>query len=128
MIFDYFFLKFYNGILKSSAPEWPRFGASLFFGLFINLNLLIVNGILSKLDILPFLYNDKTIAYMSTPIIATIIFLVYNKSKIDAIKLKFSAEEFKSKKKKLNVVFVFYLVFSILANLILVWYKPGYLL
>ncbi len=127
MIFDYFFLKFYNGILKSSIPEHPRFYTSLVFGLFTNFTIFEVSGILSKLDILPFLYHNKTIAWISTPIIVTIVFLIYNKNRIEAIKLKFTKEEFKPKKKKFNIIFVLYIVLTILAAFILPLYKPGYL-
>ena len=76
MIFDYFFLKFYNFSLKSSLPEIPRHVASFLFGLFINLNLVEISAFLAKLDILPFIYpiDDKTIAFLSTPIIVPLSF------------------------------------------------------
>jgi len=40
MIFDYFFLKFYYGCLKSGTPEFPRFGPSFSFGVLLVLNIL----------------------------------------------------------------------------------------
>ena len=127
MIFDYFFLKFYNGILKSSL-DFPRFGASLTFGLLVNVNIVEISIVLAKLDILPFLYPDnKPILYISTPIIATVIFLGYNKNRIEAIKLKFTKDELKPMKRKLNIAFTLYIVLSILAIFILAWWKPGYL-
>jgi len=126
MIFDFFFLKFYNGILKSSIPETPRFGASFFFGLFINVNILLLNMLLSKLNILPYVYN-KMVTTICLFIIVSILFLIYKKSRIEAIKLNFSEENFKSKKKKWNVIFTLYVVFTILAVFILPFYKPGYL-
>jgi len=127
MIFDYFFFKFYNGILKSSL-DFPRFGASLTFGLLVNVNIFEINMVLAKLDIFPFIYPDnKPILYMSTPIIAAVIFLLYNKNRIEAIKSKFSKDEFKPMKRKLNFAFVLYLVLSILAVYIIAWWKPGYL-
>ena len=127
MIFDYFFFKFYNGILKSSVPEFPRFGASFFFGLFINLNIFEISGVLSKLDILPFIYNNKTIAWISTPIMVVITLLIYNKSRFETIKLKFSEEDFRPKKKKLNIIFILYIVLTILLFFTLPWWKSGYL-
>ena len=127
MIFDYFFIKFYNGILKSSVPEYPRFGAGFFFGLFINLNIIAISGVLSKLDILPFIYSNKIIATISTPVLVVIVFLIYNKSRVENIKSKFAKDEFRPQKKKINIIFVLYVVLSILANCILPWWKPGYL-
>ena len=127
MIFDYFFLKFYNGILKSSL-DFPRFGASLTFGLLVNLNIFETSMVLAKLDILPFIYPDnKPILYISTPVIAAILFLLYNKNRIEAIKLKFSKDELKPMKRKLNIAFILYIVLSIVSVFILAWWKPGYL-
>jgi len=127
MIFSFFFLKFYNGILKSSVPDHPRFGASLLFGLFANLNIFEISSVLSKLNILPFIYSNKTIATISTPIIVAIIFLLYKNSRIESIKTKIAEEEFKPKKKTLNIAFILYLVFTILIFVTLPWWKPGYL-
>ena len=118
MIFDYFFLKFYKGILKSSIPEFPRFMASVLFGLFINLNLFVVSGTLDKLDILPFLYS-KTSITIQLCILVLFIYLRYNKNRIKLIKSKFvtftTDEEFFFKKNKLNAVFILYLVVTILS-------------
>ena len=129
MIFDYFFLKFYNRSLKSSLKEQPRHLASLLFGLFINFNIVEISMVLAKLDILPFIYpfDDKTIAYMSTPVLAVIVFFIYKKSRIEEIKIKFSKEEFKHMKRKLNIVFTLYIVFTILALFIILFWKANYL-
>jgi len=127
MIFDYFFYKLYNIILKSGIPEFPRFYASIAFGLLINLNLFMVDTILSKQDVLSSIYNNNTVCYISTPVIAAIVFFVYNNRKIKMIKIKFAKDEFKYKKKKLDVVFILYAAFSLLFNLILACYKPGYI-
>ena len=128
MIFDYFFFKFYQGILKSSVPELPRFGASLVFGLLINLSVFEISMVLAKLDILPFIYPDnKTIQYLSTPFVVAIVFLIYNNSRIDAIKLKFAEDEFKPMKRKLNIAFTLWIVLTILVIFIIPWWKPGYL-
>jgi len=131
MIFDYFFLKFYKGILKSSIPELPRFMASVLFGLFINLNLFVVSGTLDKLDILPFLYS-KTSIVIQLCIFVIFIYLRYNKNRIGLIKSKFATfttdDEFFFKKNKLNVVFILYVVVSILTLFLVgAFFKPGYL-
>ena len=126
MIFDYFFLMFYNRGLKSSLPEIPRHVASFLFGLFININLIEVSAFLAILGIPGILpYDNKTIAYMSTPIIAIILFLIYNKNRIEAVKIKFSKDEFKPMKKKLNVVFTLYIILTIIAIPILAYCNPG---
>jgi len=127
MIFDYFFLMFYNRSLKSSLPEIPRHVASFLFGLFININLIEVSVFLAIFlgipGILP--YDNKTIAYLSTPVIAIIIFIIYNKRRIEAIKLKFSKDEFQPMRKKLNIVFTLYIVLTILIGPILAYCNPG---
>ena len=129
MIFDYFFFKLYNHYLNSKVPEYPRFLASTTFGLFLNFNLLDINTILAKSDILPFIYHfdDKIFAYLSTPVIATILFLIYNKNRIEVLKLKFAEEEFNPRKKKLNIIFALYIVLTILSFFVLPWWKPGYM-
>jgi len=53
--------------------------------------------------------------------------MVYSNSRIEAIKNKFEAEDFYYKKKKLNIIFVLFLVFTILAMFLVPLYKPGYL-
>ena len=127
MIFDYFFLKFYNGCLKSGAPEFPRFGASCAFGLLLNLNILITNTLLEKFEIVPFLFN-KTTATIGTFVLTAIFFIIYNNSRIEAIKLRFSAEDFQPKKKKLNILFVLYIVITALAMFLVPLWEPGCLL
>jgi len=120
MIFDYFFLKFYKGILKSSIPELPRFMASVLFGLFIHLNLFLISGTLAKLDILPFLYSSNTLIIIQLVIIIFLIYLRYNKNRIALIKSEFvtftTDEEFFFKKNKLNVAFILYVVLTILST------------
>ena len=132
MIFDYFFLKFYKGILKSSIPELPRFMASVLFGLFIHLNLFLISGILAKLDILPFLYSSNTLIIIQLVIIIFLIYLRYNKNRIEVIKLRFATfvtdDEFFLRKKKLNIAFILYLVVTILSLFLVgAFFKPGYL-
>ena len=131
MIFDYFFLKFYKGILKSSIPEFPRFMASWIFGIFINMNLFVVSGTLAKLDILPLLYSKISIT-IQLFILVLFIYLRYNKNRIELIKSRFvtftTDDEFFFKKNKLNVVFILYLVVSILTLFLVgAFFKPGYL-
>jgi Ca2+/Na+ antiporter len=125
MIFDYFFLKFYNRIIKSDIGA-PRFYASVLLGGLINLNLMLISGILSKLDILPFMYNKaKVIIFFS--ITTAIVFFIYNKNRMESIKLKFSEDSFKVKKKKWNIIFILYIVVTFLTLFAISWYKPGYL-
>jgi len=127
MIFDYFFFKFYKIILKSGIPEFPRFYASLLLGGLINLNLLIFNTLLEKFDRVTYLF-DNIIAGISLSLIVAFIFIIYNNSRIEAIKLRFSAEEFQPKKKKLNILFVLYIVLTALAMFLVPLWEPGCLL
>jgi len=130
MIFDYFFLKFYKGILKSSIPEFPRFVTSVLFGLFINLNLLIISAIFAKLDILLFLYS-KTSAIIQLCILIIFFYFRYNKNRIALIKSKYATfttdDEFFLRKKKLNIVFILYVVVTIISIFLVPFFKPGYL-
>ena len=66
-------------------------------------------------------------AGIATIIIAAIVFIIYKKSRIEAIKLKFAEDKFKPKKKVWNIMFILYLVFTIVAFFALAFYKPGYL-
>ena len=129
MIFDYFFLKFYNYYANSKVREFSRFYASITFGLFINFNVIEISMILAKLDILPFIYplDDKKISGVSTLILATILFLLYNKKRIESTKSKFSEDKYKSCKKNLNLAFSLYIVLTILAFFIMIFWKPNYL-
>jgi len=130
MIFDYFFLKFYKGILKSSIPEFPRFVTSWIFGIFINLNLLILSCLLAKSDILPFLYS-KTSITIQLFVLVLFIYLRYNKNRIALIKSKYATfttdDEFFLRKKKFNIAFILYVIATILSIFVVPWIKPGYL-
>ena len=126
MIFDYFFFKFYNWILKTSIPEYPGFMASCFLGGIIMINMIMLNVLLAKLDILPFMYNE-IIYIIGLTVTVAIVFLIYNKSRIEVIKSKFAEDEFKPKKRTFNIIFVLFLVLTILAIFIVPSYKPGYL-
>ena len=126
MIIDYFYLKFYNGILKSSIPEFPRFMASFVFGVLLSVNMLTLNALLAKIDILPYLF-DKSTSIGSLIIIVVIIYLRYKKSRTEAIILLFSAEEFKTKKKIFNIIFILWVTLSMPAVILVAFYKPGYL-
>ena len=126
MIIDYFYLKFYNGILKSSIPEFPRFMASLFFGCIVNIDILHINALLAKLDIMPYIL-DKTSILIGSIVISTLFFLRYNNTRFEAIRFRFTSSEFKPKKRKLNIFFILWLVITILASFLLPLYKPGYL-
>ena len=126
MIFDYFFIKFYNGMLKSTIPEFPRFYASFLFGVLIVINLMTIDTIVCKLDILPFVFN-KPISIVCHLVITSIIYFRYKNSMVNALKFKFSDEAFKPKKETLNVMFVLFIVLTILAMFIVPLYKPGYL-
>jgi len=130
MIFDYFFLKFYKGILKSSIPEFPRFMASFLFGLFIHLNLFVIDTMLAKFNIMPSLYSKTTII-IQLLILVIFIYVRYNKNKIEVIKSRFATfvteDEFFLKKRKLNIAFILYVIVTILSIFIIPWFKPGYL-
>ena len=125
VVFDYFFLKLYNRIIKSDIG-FPRFYASVLLGGIININIILINTLLSKLDTLPYLFN-KTKIILCLIIIAIIIFFRYNKNRIETINLRFIDDYFSSKKKVLNIIFILYLMLTIIASLILPLWKPGYL-
>ena len=55
------------------------------------------------------------------------MFLIYKNSRVEDIKLKFASDEFKSKKKILNILFVLYLVLTFILVFPVASYKPGYL-
>jgi hypothetical protein len=125
MVFDYFFLKFYNWVSKYD-PEFSKLAASAFLGSLISLNLLVINGLLSKLGILPFIF-DKVIGAISIVILTAFIFLRFDKNRIEDVKLRFSSEKLKSKKRVLNVIFASYVVLTVLALFFGALYRPGYL-
>jgi len=127
MIFDYFFLKLYNGTLKSSMPEFPRALPSLVLSLTIVVNLMIIDGFLAKLDILPSVFFHKYTVVISLIIMFIFLLLRYKNKRIAEIKIKFASDEFKPRKKILNIAFVLYLVLTYILVFLVASYKPGYL-
>jgi len=125
MIFDYFFLKLYNGVIKAQMP-FPRFGASLVLGGSIVFYFMIINGLSAKIDIIPFVFFNNYTIVISIIIMIVVVSLIYNNIRIEAIKLKFASDEYKPRKRILNVAFVLYLVFIYIFVILVASYKPGY--
>lgn len=126
MIFDYFFLKLYNRIIKSDIGL-PRFCASVLLGGVFFLNIMTIECLLAKLDILPAIFVNKTTTIIGGIIVTAIMYFIYNKNRIETIKLKVTKDDFKSKKKMLDIVFVSVIILTFIAMIFVPLYKPGYL-
>ena len=105
---------------------FPRFGASLVLGGSIVFYFMIINGLSAKIDIIPFVFFNNYTIVISIIIMIVVVSLIYNNIRIEAIKLKFASDEFKPRKKILNIAFVLYLVLTYILVFLVASYKPGY--
>lgn len=127
MMFNYFFIMLYKGILKSSIPDFPRFFASAIYGLLITINIVVFFAFLSKIDLILFPFNPKQLILVLQFIETSIIYFYFSKYRINRILTEIFMEKFLKKRGVYNYAFIIYLILSIISIFIVAFFKPGYL-
>jgi hypothetical protein len=124
-LIEYYYYRLFTYFEKSSVKEISRFSAAVFVGVTISINLIIINALLAKLEILPFLLKSKSHAVIfifSTIVLSSLYFLINNKCN-DLIK-KYSTENFEERKRG-NLLVVSYIIVSFLLIFLVAFFKPG---
>lgn len=89
---NYLYYKLYRAALKGSLKEIPRLAGAITVGILININLLTLNGILARFDIVTFLYSTKRIAAFIALSIMILMIVYFNKNRSKAIIDQYSSE------------------------------------
>lgn len=121
---NYLYYKLFQASLKSSLKDIPEFMTSISFGGLISVNILVVNALLSKLDIFPFLFSGKI--QVGIFVLVTILFpiIFYNKKRFKTVQKKYSQENNKERIKG-NIIVAIYVAISFLSIFAVAFFKPG---
>lgn len=120
----YLYYKLYRASLKSSLKDIPEFMTAVSFGGLISINLLILNMLSSKMNILPILFSSPKIGGVFAFIFIVLSMVYFNKIRIKRILDKYSQESNKQRIRG-NVIVAIYIGFSFLLIFIVPLYKPG---
>jgi hypothetical protein len=122
---DYLYYRVYKYYDKKSLNNMPSFFAVLFSGGLIGLNILVFLIFLAKINLLPFLFSNKSAGILSL-ICALISFVYYKKSRREIVFQKYSTETNAQRIKGTIIIFI-YILLSIGSIFIVAFFKPGYL-
>lgn len=126
MIFKYLWYKLYRASLKSSLKEVPILFSGALFGLLLNLNIITLSALLSKLNIMPFIYQRTYYGTIINIITIILSWAYFSGSRAQSIIYKFSKETNKQRIKG-NIYVAIYIFISVLSIFGIIFYKPGYL-
>lgn len=124
---DYLYYKMYYAALKSSVKDMPLFMAPAFLGGLLSVNVIVVNGLLAKLDIIPFVFSNNKQAGFFCFLLMSLIGVGYCWSgRYKKVLLKYS-EETNRRRIIGNTVISIYVAVSFISIFIVGLFKPGYL-
>jgi hypothetical protein len=124
---NYLYYKLYKSLEKSSVSDISVYAAAAFLSTLILINILTVNVLLAKLDIIPFIFKNTTQAGVWTFVLMLLSFLFfYRKGRYKRILLKYSNES-EEERVKGNFWLAVYVFGSFILFLSMAFYRPGYL-
>lgn len=112
-MFHYLYYKLYRASLKSSLKDIPEFMTAISFGGLISINLLILNMLILKLNILSTLFISPKVGGIVAFTSMVLSMLYFNKKRIKSILDKYSKESNKQRIKG-NIIIAFYVGVSFL--------------
>lgn len=124
VMLNYLYYKLYQAIIKGSLRDIPQYIAPVYLGALICANILVVNAFLAKIDIMPFLFFNRTQSSMICIglIILTVIF--YNNKRRDALLELYSKESNRSRIRG-NIIVSIYVAVSFLSIFAVAFFRPG---
>ena len=123
-MFDYLYYKLYQASLKSSLKDMPQILAPIYMGALIGLNIIIINGFLVKIAMLPFLFKNPKLAGWLNAMLIALAMLYYRKEKRKSVIDKYSQE---SEKKRIrgNIAVTIYVSLSLILIFAVAFFRPG---
>lgn len=120
----YLYYKLYQASLKSSLKDIPEFMSAVSFGGLISINLVMINMVLSKLSIMPFLFSSSEEGGVFAFIVIVLSMIYFNKKRIKLILDRYSQESNKQRIRG-NVFVAVYVGISFLLVFLVPLFKPG---
>lgn len=121
---DYLYYKLYQAVLKGSLRDIPRIAAPVFLGGLVSVNLLVINALLAKFDIVPFFFTNKKYAGVLAAILIFTAFIYYRDLKSKHVLEKYSQES-NSQRIKGNIIIAMYVAISFLSIFAVAFFRPG---
>lgn len=121
---NYLYYKLYKASLKSSLNDIPEFFAAVSFGSLIGNNLIVLNMLLSKLDLLPFLLRNKYLGGLFVIVIMMITFYYFKGIQLKKVLDKYANETEKNRIKG-NILIAIYVAISFLSIFAVAFFRPG---
>ena len=122
-MFDYLYYKIHYHSLKSSYEPIINFSTPGLVTLLLFFNIMETNALLAKNDILTFYFSDKRYA-IGFFLIAMAFSLTYYLLNREFFLFKFKNES-EFNKKRGNILFLIYILVTVLSIFIVPFYKPG---
>src|SRR5690554_2646957 len=94
---NYLYYKLYRASLKSSLKDIPEFMTAVSFGGLININIMILNILLSKLNITSYIFSNSTEVGVFAFTSIALSMLYFNKKRFKWILEKYSQESNKQR-------------------------------
>ncbi len=123
-MFEYLYYKLYQAVLKGSLRDIPRIITPIFLGCVISVNLLVINALLAKLDVITFFFTNKKYAGVLAAVLIALAILYYRDKKADYVLEKYSQEN-RSERIRGNIIVSVYVAISFLAIFAVAFFKPG---
>jgi hypothetical protein len=124
---NFFYYRFYLMALKSSMSSIAQYAAVIYVGGLIAINFITINGLLAKLNIIPFLFRNKYYGGGFAILLIAFSWWYYlSSSRYVSIVNNYSTREDVNKVRE-NIFFFLYLTLSIFLLFVLPFYKPRYL-
>jgi uncharacterized protein YacL len=123
-MFDYLYYKIYRAVLRSSLRDIPAFVVPVYVGGLFSLNLIIISAFFAKLDIAPFLFQNKIASGIFVVLLMAFLYMRYNSDKRDKVLQKF-AKETAAQRIRGNLAVITYVSLSFISIFLIAFYKPG---
>jgi uncharacterized membrane protein YidH (DUF202 family) len=120
---DYLYYKLYAYTLKTGYASIVHFAAPGYVALLFTFNIGQINLFMTKLDLVPFIFINKSYALVIYIIITCLSILYYRLNYTRIIK-KYS-EETKIRKRRGSIIVLFYVLVTFALIFIIAFYKPG---
>lgn len=122
----YLYYKLYQAALKGSLKDIPEFMAPIYLGCLLGLNLIVIIGFLSKINLIPFLFGTPAQGSYLIAFLMVLAYLYFGKNKRGEIIKRYEVEA-NSQRVKGNIIVTIYVAISFLSIFAVALFKPGYL-
>lgn len=120
---NYLYYKLYQFALRSQLWDISEFAAPVFIGGLISVNILVLNGFLANIHVLPFLFSKGK--PVSAFVIMLIIFsMIYFRKKRRVAILEKYAQESNKARIRGNIIVGIYVAISFLSIYAVAFFKP----